>query len=78
MPYYQIFNFLASNNPTTRGLCLRLICNMKATEVEIARLNALAEDNSEIVIHEKGLPITTTVAEMARAAIAARAEEDGE
>ncbi len=70
MPYYQIFNFLASTNPITRGLCLRLIGNMRATEVS-DRVKSLVDDESEIVIHEKGLPLKTTVAAMARGAIAA-------
>ncbi len=70
MPYYQIFNFLASTEPLTRGLCLRLIGNMKATEVG-DRLKSFLNDDSEIIIHEKGLPVRTTVGELARSAMAA-------
>lgn len=70
LPYYQIFNFLASKEPLTRGLCLRLVAAMKADEVR-RRVEALRDDENEIVIHEEGRPEATTVGEMARAALAA-------
>ncbi len=70
MPYYQIFNFLASKEPLTRGLCLRLVAAMKADEVR-RRVEAMRDDENEIVIHEEGRPEATTVGEMARAALAA-------
>jgi len=60
-PFYSTFHFLEHENPVLRGLLARMLGRIKATEASF-QLIGLQNDQSEIVIYEKGEPVTTTVA----------------
>jgi hypothetical protein len=60
-PFYSTFHFLEHENPVLRGLMARMLGRIKATEASF-QLIGLQNDQSEIVIYEKGEPVVTTVA----------------
>ncbi len=63
-PFYTLFNFLKHPNADVRGLTARLVGRIGAGEASF-HLMGLRNDNSEIIIIERGQPVTTTVAEQA-------------
>lgn len=68
-PFYSLFPFLDHEDPCTRGQAVRLFGRINAVEVlsEIARLQ---HDEAQLVVYEKGLPIRTSVAALAKDALA--------
>ncbi len=60
-PFYSTFHFLEHENPVLRGLMARMLGRIKATEASF-QLIGLQNDQTAIVIYEKGEPVTTTVA----------------
>lgn len=69
-PFYNLFHFLQHPEPLMRGLVARLMGNIQATEVTM-QLMGLAADEGEVVVCEDGVLIHTTVAEVAKKAVAA-------
>ncbi len=67
-PFYSAIHFLGHENPTVRGLMVRLMGRIRATEAAF-QIMGLQGDQSEIRIYEKGRPVTTTVAQLADKAV---------
>lgn len=63
-PFYSIFHFLGHENPTIRGLMVRLMGRIKATEVAF-QIMGLQNDQNELTVYEKGQPVRVTVAQLA-------------
>ncbi|MFH1020039.1 MAG: HEAT repeat domain-containing protein [Pseudomonadota bacterium] len=68
-PFYSLFPFVAHPEPITRGHAVRLMGRIAATEVE-SEIEKLTGDEAELTIYEQGQPVRTTVAELAREALA--------
>jgi hypothetical protein len=67
-PFYSLFSFINHQDPLTRGLAVRLFGMINAQEVKSAIVE-LCDDQEELTYYNDGQPITTTVGELARAAI---------
>lgn len=67
-PFYSTFHFLGHEDPVIRGLMARLMGRIKATEA-VFQVMGLQDDEHEITIYEKGLPVLTTVARLADKAV---------
>ena len=63
-PFYSTFHFLGHDDPALRGLMVRLMGRLRATEVAF-QVMGLQNDQSELTIYEQGKPVATTVAELA-------------
>jgi hypothetical protein len=68
-PFYSLFPFVTNPEAITRGHAVRLFGRIAATEVE-SEIEKLTGDNAELTIYEQGQPVRTTVAELAREALA--------
>jgi len=68
-PFYSLFPYVTSPEAITRGHAVRLFGRIAATEVE-SEIEKLTGDNAELTIYEQGQPVRTTVAELAREALA--------
>ncbi|MDW7772734.1 MAG: HEAT repeat domain-containing protein [Desulfobulbaceae bacterium] len=68
-PFYATFHFLGHDKPEIRGLMARLMGRIKATEA-VFQVVGLQNDQSEITVYEKGLPVRVTVAQLAAQAVA--------
>ena len=68
-PFYSLFPFVTSPEAITRGHAVRLFGRIAATEVE-SEIEKLTGDEAELTIYEQGQPVRTTVAELAREALA--------
>ena len=67
-PFYATFHFLGHENPVVRGLMARLMGRIKASEA-MFQVMGLQNDEHEITIYEEGLPVQTTVANLASMAV---------
>jgi hypothetical protein len=61
IPFYSLFPLLGHSEPMLRGLTLRLLGRIKATEAGF-QIMALQNDATPVTIYEQGAFITTTVA----------------
>ncbi len=68
-PFYSLFPYLTHPEPITRGHAVRLLGRIAATEVE-SEIEKLTGDGAGLTIYEQGQPVRTTVAELAREALA--------
>jgi hypothetical protein len=68
-PFYSLFPFVTSPEAITRGHAVRLFGRIAATEVE-SEIEKLTGDEAGLTIYEQGQPVRTTVAELAREALA--------
>ena len=68
-PFYSLFPFVNHPEPITRGHAVRLLGRIAATEVE-SEIEKLTGDDAGLTIYEQGQPVRTTVAELAREALA--------
>lgn len=69
-PFYNLFHFLQHPDAEMRGLVARLFGYIQATEVTM-QLMSLSGDNETLKICEEGCLVETTVADVAKAAVAA-------
>ncbi|MGD9949193.1 MAG: DVU0298 family protein [Desulfobulbus sp.] len=60
-PFYSLFPVLNHNIPELRGLTLRLLGRIQASEAGL-QIMGLQFDNTPITIYEQGQPVETTVA----------------
>jgi hypothetical protein len=67
-PFYSTFHFLGHEDPTVRGLMVRLMGRIRATEAAF-QVMGLQDDQNEITYYEKGQPVKTTVAQLADTAV---------
>lgn len=67
IPFYSTFQFLGDEDPQVRALTARLLGRVKATEVSF-QLMGLQNDTSEVVFHENGEQVITTVGALAECA----------
>ncbi|MDH4317578.1 MAG: HEAT repeat domain-containing protein [Desulfobulbaceae bacterium] len=67
IPFYSTFQFLEDEDPQVRALTARLLGRVKASEVSF-RLMGLQNDTSEVILHENGELVTTTVGKLAECA----------
>ena len=67
-PFYNIIPFLSHEDPTIRGLALRLFGRIHLQEAE-SRIAALIDDTAALTIYEDGVAIETTVSEQAATAL---------
>jgi hypothetical protein len=68
-PFYSLFPFVSHPEPITRGHAVRLFGRIAATEVE-SEIGKLTGDEAGLTIYEQGQPVRTTVAELAKEALA--------
>ena len=69
MSFYDLFDLLDSPDPGLRGHTLRLLGRIRATEI-LSRIEKLQDDPAPVVIYEEGLPVETSVGQLAREAMA--------
>jgi hypothetical protein len=67
-PFYSTFHFLGHGDPVVRGLMVRLLGRIKATEA-VFQVMGLQSDEHEITIYEQGRPVQMTVARLADQAV---------
>jgi hypothetical protein len=67
-PFYSTFHFLGHDDPTVRGLMVRLMGRIRATEAAF-QIMGLQNDQSEITIYEQGRPVKRTIAQLADQAV---------
>ncbi len=67
-PFYTIFEYLEHQDPLVRGLTVRLLGRIQAKEAAF-QVMGLQNDQNEITLYEQGLPVQTTVAQLAGQAI---------
>jgi len=68
-PFYSTFHFLGHEDAVMRGLMVRLLGRIRATEA-LFQIMGLQNDRQEITIYEQGRPVATTVGELAAEAVA--------
>lgn len=68
-PFYSLFPFISHPEAVTRGHAVRLFGRIAATEVE-SEIEKLTGDEAGLTIYEQGLPVRTSVAELAKEALA--------
>jgi len=68
-PFYATFHFLGHENPRIRGLMVRLMGRISATEAAF-QVMGLQNDQNEITLYEQGRPVRVTVAQLADQAVA--------
>ncbi|MFA6284257.1 MAG: DVU0298 family protein [Desulfurivibrionaceae bacterium] len=68
-PFYSLFPFVTNPEAITRGHAVRLFGRIAATEVE-SEIEKLTGDEAGLTIYEQGQPVRTTVAELAKEALA--------
>ncbi|MEW6518309.1 MAG: DVU0298 family protein [Thermodesulfobacteriota bacterium] len=68
-PIYSVFPYVSIPDPLTRGQAIRLAGRIKALELKGA-IEKQVEDTAQVTIYENGLPVRTTVGELARQALA--------
>jgi hypothetical protein len=66
--FYQLLHLVEDPDPELRGLMLRLLGRLRATE-SISAMERLVDDPGPITYYEKGAPVHCTVGEMAQEAI---------
>jgi len=67
-PFYSMLHFLGHRNPAVRGLMVRLMGRIGATEA-LFQVMGLQNDEHEICIYEYGRPVRTTVGQLADRAV---------
>lgn len=67
-PFYSLFSLLNHEEPEIRALLVRMLGRISATEVGL-QLLPLQQDQSKVIIYEKGQPVETSVAEVTATAI---------
>jgi hypothetical protein len=67
-PIYSLFPFINSPDPLTRGHAVRLFGRIQASEMK-GEIEKLTEDTATLTVYEQGLPIQTTVSELAQEAL---------
>ncbi|MBU1546344.1 MAG: PBS lyase [Proteobacteria bacterium] len=68
-PFYSLFPYITHSEAITRGHAVRLLGRIAATEVE-SEIEKLTGDEAGLTIYEQGQPVRTTVAELAKEALA--------
>ncbi|NTV15146.1 MAG: PBS lyase [Desulfobulbaceae bacterium] len=66
--FYQLLHLVEDPDPQLRGLMLRLLGRLRATE-SISAMERLVDDQTPVSYYENGAPVHTTVGEMASDAI---------
>jgi len=66
--FYQLLHLVEDPDPQLRGLMLRLLGRLRATE-SISAIERLVDDQSPVTYYENGAPVHTTVGVMASDAI---------
>lgn len=67
-PFYSTFQFLGHPQAEVRGQMARLLGRISAAEASL-QLMGLHEDQEQLIIWERGIPLQTTVAEQAARAV---------
>jgi len=68
IPFYSLFPYADHTDSYTRGPAARLFGRINATEVR-SEIESLTNDEAELVVYEKGLPVRITVGQLAQDAI---------
>jgi len=77
IPFYNLFNYLDSPDPNLVGNTLRLCGHIQAIE-KLTHIQALRDDDREVRYYDKGLPVTTTVGQLAQQALTQIEQKQGE
>jgi len=67
-PIYSLFPFATSPEPLTRAHAIRLLGRIKAQELQ-GEIAKQVDDTAQVIIYENGLPVQTTVGDLAREAL---------
>ncbi|MBU0909714.1 MAG: PBS lyase [Proteobacteria bacterium] len=67
-PIYSVFPYVNSPEPITRAHAIRLLGRIKALEQK-GEIEKQVDDPAQVTIYEKGLPVQTTVGDLAREAL---------
>jgi hypothetical protein len=68
-PFYSLFPYLEHADPYTRGHAVRLFGRINAVEVQ-SEIEKLLDDETQLVVYQKGQPEPKTVGTLAREALA--------
>ena len=68
-PFFSLFDFISHRDSFTRGHAARLFGNIQAGEVK-GEIEKLIDDPAKVTVYEQGLPVYTTVGELAGEALA--------
>lgn len=66
--FYQLLQLVEDPDPQLRGLMLRLLGRLRASE-SMSTMEMLSDDPAPVTYYENGAPVQTTVGELAREAI---------
>ncbi|MBI4793182.1 MAG: PBS lyase [Deltaproteobacteria bacterium] len=72
-PIYSVFPYVNNPEPVTRAHAIRLLGRIKAQELQ-KEIEKQVDDKEEVTIYEKGLPVRTTVGDLAREALSLLAD----
>ena len=75
-PIYSVFPYVNNPEPVTRAHAIRLSGRIKAQELR-KEIEKQVDDQEEVTIYEKGLPVRTTVGDLAREALSLLADPAG-
>ncbi|MCJ7600154.1 MAG: PBS lyase [Desulfobulbaceae bacterium] len=76
-PIYSVFPYVNSPEPITRGHAIRLSGRIKAQELK-GEIEKQVEDTAQVTIYENGLPVRTTVGDLAREALSLMTDPAGD
>jgi hypothetical protein len=75
-PIYSVFPYVTSPEPITRAYTIRLLGRIKAQELK-GEIEKQVDDTTQVTIYESGLPVRTTVGDLARVALSLMADPAG-
>jgi hypothetical protein len=75
-PIYSVFPYVTSPEPITRAYTIRLLGRIKAQELK-GEIEKQVDDATQVTIYESGLPVRTTVGDLARVALSVMADPAG-
>jgi hypothetical protein len=76
-PIYSVFPYVNSPEPITRGHAIRLLGRIRAQELK-GEIEKQVDDTAQVTIYENGLPVRTTVGELAREALSLMTDPAGD
>lgn len=76
-PFFSLYGMLGHEDPTTRGLAVRLFGLIAASEVR-SKIEELCADEAALTYYSEGKPKETTVAQLAREAMSRLEEKNND
>ncbi|MBI5558207.1 MAG: HEAT repeat domain-containing protein [Deltaproteobacteria bacterium] len=73
-PIYSVFPYVNNPEPLTRGHAIRLLGRINALELK-GEIEKQIDDPAPLIVYENGLPVPTTVGELARQALSVMTDQ---